>query len=493
MRPKQDERRAGDACVDSGGRRAGCARRGGKGTHEGHGRGEHSPPYRRRGVLAAAVSLLACWTADWAAAQQPLRYDLPPGRRLEYNLRTAIYALDSNEPRGGSLEQIEFWSLAKREERLTILAERVAMSVGRTEPTVGGVFWINADNGRRELPPPTRARIASIEGIFDLLPALPLPIEAHGFWATPRDEFGQFWRCRQAPAEGEITAVDFDAEFFQSTVALLGRERSGRFWFDPRLGCVTRFESKQQDKARNTRITVEATLRAVGTEPPSWIQRSGRETDQFLRTLEREDLLEHEICTRPGELTRTLEQMDRTWAALRADLDLRGGSPFLRLVDGRRRQLRGQADMYRARAALAARWLNRPARPWSLQDPDGRTIASETLRRGVVIEVFWSAVDEWGPRTLEAIRALRPAPGRPAVPVLAYNADQNAVLARQAIALYGQGVTNLLAATLLDIEHVPELPIVRVLDRAGVVRGLWIGWQPDFSEVMRTAERLAEN
>ena len=56
---------------------------------------------------------------------------------------------------------------------------------------------------------------------------------------------------------------------------------------------------------------------------------------------------------------------------------------------------------------------------------------------------------------------------------------------------YGGGLTTVLAGPLRSAEPLPELPIVRVLDQRGIVRGIWIGWQPEYAAARELAVELA--
>ena len=131
------------------------------------------------------------------------------------------------------------------------------------------------------------------------------------------------------------------------------------------------------------------------------------------------------------------------------------------------------------------------APPWSLQDSAGRTLTSESARRGVVIECFWSSESIWGLRVLRPLSRWRHTPGDPPIPLLCYNMDYSLAVAQRAIARCGAGLTQILAGPLQDVENLPEFPVLRVVDGHGFVRGVWIGWDSNYFAARELARHLA--
>ena len=69
--------------------------------------------------------------------------------------------------------------------------------------------------------------------------------------------------------------------------------------------------------------------------------------------------------------------------------------------------------------------------------------------------------------------------------------DSDPALATAAIQRCGAGLTHILAGPLQDTEALPEFPVVRVVDAQGIVRDLWVGWQPDYAETRKAAHALS--
>lgn len=448
----------------------------------------------RHGCVRKTVTLCTFLAAASAAqADDPLRYRFEAGRQLVYECRETVIPLDRNEPLHRAVNQVQIWCLERRAGEMFILFDQQRVEDGRTEPVAGALLYCD-EAGRRRLPEETPSRLDTLDWALTLLPMLPLGAEGDSVWATPPDHFNRQWRCTSRgpdPAcEGHLR-IEFTLEEPLGLANLLGQSRSGQFWFDPDDGHVSRFEAEELDLRTRTRTRATAVLRQKATQTSAWAARRSEESDRFRRALRNEDRLLAEVVTRPDELARTLAQLDKLWSAFKSDVEPRTGSPFLELADGRRQQLRDDAGLFQTRASLGLRWMNQPARPWSLQDPAGRTVTSEATRPGVAIECFWSFDSVPGLRALESVRRLQAALGPNPPRVICYNMDNDVDFARRAIERGGRGLTHILAGPLQDAEALPEFPVVRVVDRQGIIRGIWIGWQPDYPAARELARRLA--
>lgn len=435
---------------------------------------------------------LAAATVAPAFADHRLTYRWEAGDYLVYERRVWILPLTGEEIRRQAVEQVLIWCFDVRGGEALILVDLLRSTEGRPESVGSAVLHIH-ESGRRRPSPEVAARWEAVEPALDVLPMLPLPVQGENAWITPPDLYQQRWRCwgrgPDADQQGHLR-VDFELEDLSRVAEFLGRRQAGRFWFDAAFGRVTRFEAELSDERGQQRTRVAAILRQAGRHSAEWAARRVDETDRYLRTLRHEDRLLTELVAGPDDLADIQSRLDRLWSTLKSDVDIRAGSPFARTADGRRQQLRASADVLAARAALGRRWLNRPARTWSLQDPSGHTLTSEAVRTGVFIECFWSSEDLWGLRALEPMRHVKGDPGRPPPPVLCFNLDFDVQRARAAIERCGRGLRHILAGPLQDVEGLPELPVVRVVDRRGIVRGLWIGWDPAYEAAQQLARSL---
>jgi len=385
------------------------------------------------------------------------------------------------------------WCLRERESRWLVLVDWLRAVDGQAEPTDATIFPLR-DHGRRELPPELAAQASPDDPAADVLPILPLPVQTGADWVTAPDAWGRRWRCTNHGADAEHQGhlrIEFVMEDPSRVSEVLGQERAGRYWFDPAQGLVTRFEALRRDASAAQQTKVIAILRQKRRHSASWAERRAEEVEHYLKTLRHEERLYADALADPARVPEALRQVERLWNGYQSDLNALAKSPLSRVARGHLARGLAEGAQLAKRAQLGQRWLGKPARPWSLQTPDGETLTSEAWRSGVVIECFWSAESAPGLRGLAAFRTLREREGRFDVPLLCLNMDFNAEQARWSIGACGGGLRHVLAGPLQDAEQVPEFPVVRVLDESGVVRGLWIGWRPDYADAYELAQRLA--
>ena len=440
--------------------------------------------------LFAALACAACIAT--AAAQPSLRYRLEPGDHLNYERRATSFALDTGQPIASTSARIDIWCFQRRNNEALVLLTVTDATPGSSVPTRGGVLYVD-EFGRRRIPAETLIRLDDLQPALDLLPVLPVGAQGPDAWTTAPDAFRRTWRCTTAASEARTglgMPIDFVIEDELGIAEVLGQSCTGRYWFDPRAGRVTRFESQERDENRGVRTHVFATAGRHTRESAEWADRRTEEAGRFLRTLSYEDALLDELVYPGSPWPRTRARLEQLWAAFQSDVDSRAASPLAPLVEARRQALRITAERLEARAALAERWLGRRAGPWTLQAPDGQTLTSEAARTGVVIECFWTSATAAGLRILEPLRTLQAELPTSEVRVLCYNLDSDPVRSRRAIGRCGAGLRHVLGSPLIELEPFPELPIVRVLDRQAIVRGIWIGWRPNWSAARQLALTL---
>lgn len=442
-------------------------------------------------IGCAFLGLLACGATR--AEDRPLTYRLAVGDRLVYEQRLFVAPLGSEDYRPTAVEQVQVWCLRGRDARWMILADWLRAVDGQEEPTDATIFQMR-DHGRRETPAELIASVSPDDPTSNVLPILPLPVQTGDHWVTAPDAGGRRWRCTNHGADGEHQGhlrIDFVMEDPSRVSEALGQQRTGRYWFDPAQGLVTRFESQALDTPAQQQTKVVAVLRQKRRHSTHWAERRAEEVEHYLKTLRHEERLLADALADPAKLADALQQVEQLWNGFQSDLNALAKSPLARVARGHLARRLAEREQLQKRAALGRRWLGKPARPWSLQTLGGETLTSEAWRTGVVIECFWSASSAPGLRGLAAFRVLQDQQGRFEVPVLCLNMDYNVQQAKWAAQACGQGLRHVLAGPLQDAEQVPEFPVVRVLDENGAVRGLWIGWRPEYTEAHELAQRLA--
>ncbi len=441
-------------------------------------------------IASCILGLAAANASSAAGAQRTLEYRFAPGAYREYGRTVTRVPVGGGAPLV-TRETIRVWALARVGDETLIL---VAVARGADDPAgpASGLVLHIDSSGRRRIAPETLVLWPNLAPAFDALPELPLRVEPERRWDGPPDPLGLRWRCvayGADPAQGGATRVEFLVEDTTCGAPLLPETRTGRYWFDPARGGLLVLDAEADD-GRGTRTRVRVELVRVARETANWAARRAEEAARFLRTLRSEARLRDTLVQTPAASERTLTELERLWSAFVSDVE-EGRSPFVDVAENRRRELRAGAARWRSRAALAERWLGKRAPAWSLQDAAGRTVTSETLRTGVVLEYFWSAGTRLGWLGLDDLRRALPNLREPPVPVLCYEMDLDAGRAAAAVAACGHGLTHLLGAPLQFVDPVPDEPVLRLLDRDGRVTAVWVGWPLDFASACEAARAAA--
>ena len=441
--------------------------------------------------LAACLLLAA---AVPALAERTLIYRLNPGNRLVFEYETTVSDLTTGRTLSRSVDEVQVWCLAQQPEGMLVLFDVTRRGAAGSEPTRAAVFHVDSA-GRRRLPPGMPRRLAEIQQALDVMPCLPSDAQSEQEWRTVLDVFGRRWHCHNRGADGRQEGawrIDFSAEELTGVAELLERQQTGSYWYDPRAGFVTRVTAETEDGRARTRTSVTATFRELVQHSPEWCGRRAAEAERYVQAIGHEDLLLDQIVTRADQWPRIRQQLDQLWAAFKTDVETRANTPFEGLADAQRLALRVADERLAARAALAQRWFGKPAGTWTFQSAAGETMVSESLRGFVVIECYWSAEDAGALRAMEPLHRIQTRLPEQLFRMVGYNVDRDLDRALRAIALGGAGVPQIIAGPLREIEAMPELPIVRVLDRNGIVRGMWFGWDPEYAEVVELACQLAD-
>lgn len=289
------------------------------------------------------------------------------------------------------------------------------------------------------------------------------------------DVRGRRWTYRW-PAEAAFGASE---EIEVGTERMLGfaqtrlRDLSGTVTLRRSDHRVTRFDLWQSEVAGGVRI--QGRLTATGRQRVTWCAQRISELARYRDALESMAQRAERILHHPEQVESLIEQRIRLWQGLLADLGAVQESPVAaaaRDVAATVSDARG----WRSRAQRARRWLDRPARPWTLMTLDGATLESEQVRQGDSIEVFWrsgsisslSVARQAGMQLRELVR-------RGAVRLVLIDLDAGPIGTRPFDAPPPRGVYEVRGGALGSIEPLDEVPAVRWIDSRGVVRRVWFG------------------
>jgi hypothetical protein len=443
---------------------------------------------------ALAGAIFALSTSSATAAEPTLRYGWNVGDRLVYERQTAVTGFAADAQRVVYADQVQLWCLARQDDRWLVLLDEQP-SDGRTTSALRGVFFYVDQQGTRTVPPECERRLPALDAALRLVPPLGAALATGPEWLGPTDHYGRQWRFKRSgpdPDRGGALRLDFTVEDPTGGDALLGITCQGRLWLDPNQQLVVALETETRDTRRQQVRGDAVALRHRLQLAPDWCALRTAEADRLRLAWRSEDGLLDTLLTQPANAAATRAALQRLWTETMRDLDARAGAPVRALAAARLAALPAELPGLKARAALAQRWLGQQARTWSLIDAAGQLVRSEDVRRGDVVECFWSVADEPSVRTLLALeRRWRGPEPPPAQTFLGLNMDADLAVAR-AVTAAGAGralgaattggppapasARRLPAEPLVASDPLPALPICRLLDAQGVVRRVWCGW-----------------
>ncbi|MGD8450598.1 MAG: hypothetical protein PVJ57_02170 [Phycisphaerae bacterium] len=444
--------------------------------------------------VIVSILMLGAVAGGLAAAQDAsLRYNLAVGDRLIYERRTTVKALDGEQVLARTTEQIQLWCLAQKGDEQLVLVDLIRVEQDGAAPPVGLLLYVD-ERGRSRLAG-SHTYAEEVYPALDLLPVLRLPPRIGPTWRTPADVdlLGHVRTCTLVGPDNQRRGhvrVDFRLERPAEAESVLGRTQGGSYWFDPDRGFVSRVESWQEDRLTSRRTEAVTVLRRGERNDERWARRRAEEAERYKRTQQHEDGLRAKLLREPGAVEETLSRLQRLWAGSATEFDHQAGSPLALLARGRAKRLAAETPALRAAAAYAQRWLNQPAATWSLETVAGQPLSSDDLLGTPVIEFVWSTSDPNVFATLAAVDKLRSAVADPSIRIVCLNVDANVALVRRMQPCLPTGVEHVLAGPLRSVDNPPQLPVLRVLDGAGFIRQIWLGWQPDYADVAARAREL---
>jgi hypothetical protein len=305
--------------------------------------------------------------------------------------------------------------------------------------------------------------------ILQLFPLVGAPIHQGGRWQGPTDAIGRGFAFSLSDANA--TALDYRGVDPERVFAALGWNVTGTFAFaDGR----TRFA-----RGRHVWTALDGTARVIFED--RLLKRAQLSDERLgqLRTAVRR-LIPFQAWRRAAEqtqLARGLTTPDWSAVVRRLEEALRDTAPATVVHAYLRGQLQAAraAALESASAKAATPLVGEVARGWSLQAADGRTLRSEELRKGWVLEYFWGA--EHLPSVAGWRHARGAAAQQPAVSFISYNTDPSPLVAARGAAALDNTAAHVLAEPL-------GFPpgFYRVLDPRRVVvmvgQGFRVNWEP---------------
>ncbi len=278
------------------------------------------------------------------------------------------------------------------------------------------------------------------------------------------------------PALVELAGEDFDPIY-----RVYGISRQTTFQFDPARGMVTTASSQtSQEYGFVGKGADDLTLTSSEDKPGKWLEQFARDCDAYLTAKAKcSDLLE-----KTGD---DPAQCDPAFAAARELLSAARkqiASPEIAdLLDKDISALPDRAKYTKDDAEKLQAVLNKPAADWTLADLSGTKHALSDFRGKVVVLDFWYRGCGWCMRAMPEMKQLSADFAGKPVAVLGMNTDSKPADAKFVVDAFGLDYPILhVEQELVDRYHVSGFPTVVVIDPAGVVRDVEVGYSADLHD-----------
>ncbi|MBI5864886.1 MAG: hypothetical protein HZB38_10330 [Planctomycetes bacterium] len=405
------------------------------------------------------------------------RYTFRAGDSIEY--RRTITDDDGK----AAAERIEFHVHTRQSDSAGMLA-----IVSREGGPPTAILWFDVnDRGQIRVGDEMRTRLEPADGVFELLPTLAPALGDQEQWLGEPDEFGRILRQRRVAETGASLQVRFEGEDPTGVSGVVGDALEGAYWFDAEAGLVTRVDAKRVQGGRHA-VRVHSELIGRETLKAEQISREARMLDRLRRVFRVEDAFLDELTAQPARVETNIRRLEHIWSEFLDQPPRDPQSVFSRFAEAQRQRAVSAARGLRERAQLAGQWLGAPAAQWSLQDEAGKTVTSESVRKGVTVECFWSSKSSASLRMLATLAKL-PAEWGPSDPlgVACINLDADLAAGQRAARACSQGVLTVFSGPPIQGETPYDLPVMRILDEKGRVVRVLFGWRPSILEAVRSA------
>ena len=423
-----------------------------------------------------------------ARADTPLRYNFELGERLIYERRVRVLSIDGKETLSNYREQIQFWCLADDINEDFLLAEMIRTDDRKKTETYVTAFHVD-HRGQRRFEPEMLERIEGCDPILEMIPVLPTVLEADQAWLSPPDHYGRQWSSRRAPQDArDGIRIEFTLQDPTKVTELWRRSQRGFMTYDPESGCITRIETDTTDQDAGQRIVTVAILHARLSTGELWSRQRMQDWEKTQRVLRQHDRLLERLWNERVDAEHIAADLERLWSELEIELAGSPDNPIQRYAHASLERVRAERPRLLEQANLAKQWLGAKAAQWSLQTPDGKTLASETLRVRNVLECFWSASAPDCLHSFELLRRLAADEQNDSVTIVCLNIDTDVARAGRTIDLCGSGLTHVLAGAPLEGPPPRTLPVYRLLSPDSRILCVFFGWQPNLRE--RISEKI---
>jgi thiol-disulfide isomerase/thioredoxin len=324
--------------------------------------------------------------------------------------------------------------------------------------------------------------MGTVRDPFRLFPRLPVGQSERekGWTSTGSDKDGVTFRHRLTTGDpADVKTLMITTQAGSSSDKVYGSSHECVATFDRRRGVVTRIETKDGSgypRPSTTRGVIE--LVGIEDRGEAWAESFGREADRYFEAVEAYDAAtkraaEHASCKEIVADARS--SLEKARAGLTAPV-------FLDSIGKRLAAHEREAGYLLEQANDHATRLGKPAADWEAKDIEGRTHTLAEYRGKVVVMDFWYRGCGWCmfamPQVIRLAATFRNEP----VAILGMTIDEDEKDTRAVID--GMAITYpTIRANGIPAKYgVTGYPTLIVLDRAGKVRKIHVGYSPRLDE-----------
>lgn len=432
-----------------------------------------------RTTVIAVIGWLSVLTGG---AQAPARYAFETGDWLVYERREVVTRASGGERIGPSItDQIQIWVLNRTADSCLILLDQIRLLENDARPARGIVATVDS-RGVLSVAPEHQAHTVELPEAFELFPILRPATEASSAWVAEADIFGEQISYREQgldPAEPDLMCVGCSRT---GPPGLATDSLSGLIWLDTRQGRLARRETTITSSDGEQRRTISLRLHHAVRNEARWTQQRLAECTRYALALQQQDSQLAEVSSGRVNWDTVRPRLARLWDGCIADIPRDAKSPFRVLAGASREWLDRDAAKWSARGEYARQFVNRKLAPWTLLDSTGQPVRSDEVADRWRIEFLWRDRDALSRSALLGLSALPAAAASrwadPPFRIVSLNVDPTFMPERAFVRAFPTISHHLLAEPLARVDALPELPLIRLIDRDGMVKAVWFGWHP---------------
>jgi peroxiredoxin len=305
--------------------------------------------------------------------------------------------------------------------------------------------------------------------------------QANSGWQSTNARDGkrtEFKRASAGDGQGDEWAFDaVDHGIWDKIYLMTAHSRN---IFDARKGVVKRVESENtQDYGFHGKGAGTVTLTAIAEQAPDQIKALEEESKRYFEANQKYEDLTTEAGKNAERVKDLLTQAETTLKDAKDALKL----PALRdQIDGQLKNHKQMESYYTEEAKNRAAVMGKPAAEWETKDLEGKTHSLKGYKGKVVILDFWYRGCGWCIRAMPQMKELADDFKGQAVAVLGMNTDRDEKDAKFVVDEMGLNYPVLKAEGLPEKYHVRGFPTLIIIDQAGKVADVHVGYSPTLRE-----------